>query len=919
MNTNDAVNILLVDDDPAQLLALEAVLETLGQRCVRAGSGSEALKQILRTDFAVILLDVRMPDISGFDTARLIREHPRTSHVPIIFVTASDDTDFPVEKAYALGAVDYLTKPVIPAVLRGKIAFFVDLHRKNRELARIERERHAAALSAKDERIRLILGNTKEYAFVVTDAHGNIMEWEGGAARITGWSPTQAIGQSTDLIYTLEDCEAGCPQNEMERAREFGRAEDKRWYIRKDGSRFFADGVMVSLKDEAGQLRGYAKIFHDATKERLAGDALKASENRLRLSTEAAELGLWVWDSTTDQVKWENERLFEIFGFSPEDAPTDMTSIMVGLMHPEDAPALRDALDRTLATGDRLRFQGRFFRRPERDLRWIDMTGLLQLSVDEDLPRILGTAADITDRKRAEERLRASEERYRTLFESMDEGFCVVELLYDCDGNPYDYRFLEINPAFEKHTGLANAVGKTIRELVPDHDAHWFETYGRVAQTGEAVRFEEQAKAMGRWFDVYALRLGEQGSTKVAVLFTDITARKHDEDALRQLAADLSTANRRKTEFLAILAHELRNPLAPIRSGLELMRLAGDNAETVARVREMMDRQLGHLVHLVDDLLDIARITANKLELKKQRVDLRSLVKSAVESSQPLIEGGGHAFSVTLPEQALFLDVDPIRIAQVIGNLLNNAAKYTPPGGVISLSASHVDDHVVISVTDTGVGIPEEALATVFDMFTQVERASHSVHGGLGIGLSLVRRLVEQHGGTVSAASPGLGKGCIFTVRLPLAAPVGAPDAAADAYAWKTMEPPPRALRVLVADDNMDAAGTLAALLEQGGHSVRLAGDGFQALKVARAFQPDIAFLDIGMPGMNGYEVARAFRQLPASDTVVLVAVTGWGTEDDRAQSRAAGFNLHLTKPVSMMEIEQLLAAMASSTATTEQ
>jgi CheY-like chemotaxis protein/nitrogen-specific signal transduction histidine kinase len=405
----------------------------------------------------------------------------------------------------------------------------------------------------------------------------------------------------------------------------------------------------------------------------------------------------------------------------------------------------------------------------------------------------------------------------------------------------------------------------------------------------------------------------------VAVLFTDITARKRDEAALRQLASDLSTANRRKTEFLAILAHELRNPLAPIRSGLELMRLAGDNPETVARVREMMDRQLGHLIHLVDDLLDIARITGNKLELKKQRVDLKSLVKSAVETSQPLIEGGGHAFSIALPDDDLFLDVDPIRISQVIGNLLNNAAKYTPPGGLITLSAFRQEGDAVIAVTDTGIGIPEDALAAVFEMFTQVGRSTHAVHGGLGIGLSLVRRLVEQHGGSVSAASPGPGKGSTFTVRLPLAVQGAASDAASGSGGWQGVEAPRRSLRVLVADDNRDAAATLAALLEQRGHTVRLAADGYEALELAREFQPDIAFLDIGMPGMNGYEVASAFRQLPLNDAVVLVAVTGWGSEEDRARSKAAGFNLHLTKPVAMAEIDHLLASMTTTLAPTLQ
>ena len=779
MEKNNSVNILLVDDDPAQLLALEAVLESPGQVCVRANSGREALKHVLRTDFAVILLDVRMPDISGFDTARLIRDHPRASHVPIIFITASDDSAFPVEKAYALGAVDYLTKPLIPAVLRAKVAFFVDLYRKNQELARVERERHAAALSAKDERIHLILGNTKEYAFIVTDAHGRVTEWEGGAESITGWSSAEAIGHSTALIFTAEDRAAGCPQSEMMRARESDRAEDKRWYIRKDGTRFFANGFMVALKDQSGDVRGYTKIFHDATQERMAAEALQASE-----------------------------------------------------------------------------------------------------------------------------------ERYRTLFESIDDGFCIIEVLYDRDGKPQDYRFLEINPAFEEQTGLKDARGKTVRELVPGHDAHWFERYGRVAMTGEAVRFEEEAKAMGRWFNVYATRIGGADSHKIAILFTDITTRKRDEENLRRLASDLSAANRRKTEFLAILAHELRNPLAPIRSGLELMRLAGDNPATMERVREMMDRQLSHLVHLVDDLLDVARIAGNKLDLKKQRIELKSLVASAVETSHTLIESGGHVLAVDVPEESLILDADPTRIAQVIGNLLNNAAKYTPPGGRIELSACRIDGDAVISVSDTGIGIPQDALLEVFDMFTQVGRGVNGNHSGLGIGLSLVRRLVEQHGGTVTATSAGPGLGSTFTVRLPLADQPAPDSACGRAEGAGTTK---RTLRVLIADDNRDAADSLAALLEHAGHTIRLASDGHQALEMAREFQPEIVFLDIGMPGMNGYEVARAFRQMQAGASAVLVALTGWGAEDDRARSREAGFNYHLTKPAALTEIDRLLATMAAS------
>ncbi|CAN7145246.1 PAS domain-containing protein [Massilia sp. LjRoot122] len=542
--------------------------------------------------------------------------------------------------------------------------------------------------------------------------------------------------------------------------------------------------------------------------------------------------------------------------------------------------------------------------------RFVDQVYMPLREPDGRVTGILVHGIDVTDRTLAAEKLRASEERYRTLFESVDQGFCIFEMIFDEQERPVDYRFLEMNKMFESHTGLRDAVGRTAKELVPDLDGVWFETYGRVAQTGEPVRFESEAPAMERWFDVYATRLGGAGSKRVALLFSDITDRKRSEDTLVKLASDLAEADQRKTEFLATLAHELRNPLAPIRSGLSVMRLHGDNAASVARVREMMERQVSHMVHLIDDLLDIARISGGKLELKKEHADLRTVLSSAVETSLPLIEAARHELSIEVPDAAVPAEVDVTRIAQVVANLLNNAAKYTPAGGRIGLSMRVEGEEALIAVSDNGIGIPQEALSAVFEMFSQVGHHLARAQGGLGIGLSLVRRLVDMHGGTVSASSAGPGSGSVFTVRLPLvhARPAPAPDVRPDDSDGSAVE----GTKILVVDDNVDAALTLSMILEACGYATRVAHGGAEALEAAKAFRPQLAFLDIGMPGMDGYDTARAMRQIAGLENMTLIALTGWGADSDRQKSREAGFDQHLTKPVQLDVVQDLLAKLTA-------
>jgi signal transduction histidine kinase/ActR/RegA family two-component response regulator len=370
----------------------------------------------------------------------------------------------------------------------------------------------------------------------------------------------------------------------------------------------------------------------------------------------------------------------------------------------------------------------------------------------------------------------------------------------------------------------------------------------------------------------------------------------------------LREADRRKSEFLATLAHELRNPLAPIRNGLELMRVGAGKPEVMNRVRTMMERQVGHMVHLINDLLDIARISSGKVVLQLSRTDLQAVVASAVETSLPLIEGAGHELVFDLPPGPVPLDVDTVRMSQVLSNLLSNAAKYTPQKGKITISAATGEGMAAIRVADTGIGIPAESLGTVFEMFTQAPHSIGNARGGLGIGLSLVRHLVTLHGGSVTASSAGLGQGSTFTVCLPLpaAVPDNGPDAPADSAGRQVA--PGQALRVLVADDNVDAAESLSILLQLAGHEVRVAYDGEQAVHVAGAFRPDLAFLDIGMPRMDGYQAARALRALPGMGKLRLVALTGWGAAQDRERSRAAGFDYHLLKPAFPEQVQAILA-----------
>ncbi len=518
-------------------------------------------------------------------------------------------------------------------------------------------------------------------------------------------------------------------------------------------------------------------------------------------------------------------------------------------------------------------------------------------------PAYRGYVRDLTEQKRAEVALRQSEESYRDLVENAND----IIYTHDLGGNLTSW-----NRAGQMILGYtpAEALGMNISALVAPEQLERAQqmTASKLAQGGRTVyELDVITKDGQRVAMEISSRLAHHPGKppQVQGMARDITERKRVVLALKE-------SDRKKDEFLATLAHELRNPLAPIRNALQIVRLAGDKSPAMVQVHEMMERQVEQMIRLVDDLLDVSRITRGKIELQWELLDVSAVLRNAVETSRPHIESAKQVLTVVPPSELLIVEGDKTRLAQVLSNLLNNAAKYTPQDGHIWLTAEREMDHVVIRVRDDGVGIPPELRSDIFELFTQVDNSLHRSQGGLGIGLTLVRRLVEMHRGTVEARSEGPNQGSEFIVRLPLAV-----DQLAGLHE-NLPQPPDRQAaprlehRLLVVDDNVDSAESLAMMLRLMGNEVRTAHDGAKALDVAATFEPNVILLDIGMPGMDGYEVARRMRSIPQLAGAFLVAQTGWGQEEDRRRSIEAGFDHHLVKPLDPAELEELLVRLHS-------
>ncbi len=655
-----------------------------------------------------------------------------------------------------------------------------------------------------------------------------------------------------------------------------------------------------------GGRAGVAAIVEEVTAQRKSEERLRESVERLRLATDAAVLGIHAYDMRTGRIEWD-ERVRALWGV-PADEPINYDTFLAGL-HSDDREPTQAAVDRAVdPAGDgRYAAEYRVVSRSDGAVRWVTATGLV--SFEEGQPvRMVGTVQDVTERKRAEEVLRASEARLGGVLRQTPAG--VVEM--DAAGC-----MTLVNPRWCEMVGYAETelLGRSIVEIT---DVPFVEmttaALARLAAGGPDVQLEEayirkDGSVLHGQSNVAAIRSTKGAFLGVISVVVDMTERLRVEEELRRLAGELTEADRRKDVFLATLAHELRNPLAPIRNGLQVLKLARNDRVAVEQVRTMMERQVLQLVRLVDDLLDVSRITQGKIELRLERVDLRAVIDAAVETSRPVLEQAGHKLSVDLADEPTLVSGDAARLVQVVSNLLNNSAKYTRRGGHVRLGLGLEREGriAVLSVKDDGIGIPPAMLGRVFDMFTQVDRTLEKTTGGLGIGLSLVKGLMKMPGGSIEARSDGEGLGSEFVLRLPV---VTADFADVDLLSGRSraLAAPPTH-RILIVDDNVDAADMLGQALAMLGHEVRTAHDGEAGIAVAAQFRPDVVFLDIGMPKLNGHEAARRIRQHPWSRGMVLVALTGWGQAGDVKQSADAGFDHHLVKPVEIDRLEAFLSA----------
>jgi len=684
----EKVDILIVDDLPEKLLVLETVLQSLGQNLVLARSGAEALREILKREFAVILLDVNMPDIDGIETASLIRRYKKSAYTPIIFITAYAD-EVQTQRGYALGAVDYIFSPVIPEVLRSKVKVFVDLHQAQRRI-RDQAEERIALVQAEAARLAAE-ENSRRINFLARASH--------------------ELGASLDRNHCAS--------------------------------------VLLRL-----------------------------------LVPDSAALAVLLMLDEGDNI--------DLCTMCAARQPG-------GGVHIGDSCAIPSRLSEAAAAA---------VCGGERRLSPAQLAGMPQW------PQNLS-------------------------------GGVVLPL----------------------------SVGGRV--------------LGALVVATEAI--------MG--FDEHDIAVFEQLAERAAVAFDNarLYSNLQKEIVDRQEAEfKLEEAARRKDEFLAMLSHELRNPLAPIRGAVEVMRRIAPAEEKLSWARDVIERQVGHLTRLVDELLDVARIASGKVSLRLERIELAAVVQQAVETARPLIEARRHELQLRLPPQPLWLAGDLVRLSQVVANLLNNAAKYTPEGGRIEVEAGVQEAEIFIRVRDNGIGIEPDLLSQMFDLFAQGARSLDRSQGGLGVGLTLVRHLVQLHGGRVEGRSKGVGAGSEFAVFLPsrpqgagaLAVPAPAPAAAA------------RTRRVLVVDDNRDAAESIAMMLNLEGHKVEVALSGPQALQQAPRFLPEVVLLDIGLPEISGYEVARRLQDDPRMCRTLLIALTGYGQPEDLERTIASGFHHHFIKPV---------------------
>jgi PAS domain S-box-containing protein len=719
----------------------------------------------------------------------------------------------------------------------------------------------------------------------------------------TGYSREDAIGKTSAELGTWVDLEVR--ERLFKVLREQGVARGMQGSMRMKSGEvrlFLLSSQRVTIDGEQRLLSG----IQDITEAKRVEAQLRQSEERFRMIAELANDGIWALDAQ-GRTGFVNARMAQMLGCTREEV---LAKTPLDFMFEQDIASGRAHIARNLA-GESDQFDFRFRRADGSELLVLASSSALT-DAQGRITGAMGLFSDVTERRRALQALQASEEQLRLITHALP-----VFILH-CDAQ---YRYKFVNAAYAARFGLdpAALVGQSVPDFLgPAVWASVRDKLERVLQ-GEFVEYDTLIPYAGigpryiRSVNVPERDAHGQVCGFIGVL-VDVTEQKRGEAERTQLleqslrqAEMLRAADRRKDEFLAMLAHELRNPLAPIANAASLLpRLLRDEPQA-RQVADIVQRQVRHMGRLVEDLLDVSRITLGKVTLRKEDIDIAQAVRGGVELARPLVDERGHALAVMLPAEPLLVRGDPARLAQVVGNLVHNAAKYTPPGGHIEVSVNRDGGEVQMTVRDDGVGIAPELLPHVFELFTQAEPGLDRAQGGLGIGLALVRTLAEMHGGRARAHSAGTGHGSEFHVRLPLceepaaAVPIGAPGAVAAQ---------PR--RVLVIDDNADAADSIALLLRAHGCEVEVGYDGTEALALARHQRPEVLLLDIGLPGMDGYGLARALRSDPQMRGATFIALTGYGLSQDRARARAAGFDHHLLKPV---DLPALLALLQQSRA----
>jgi PAS domain S-box-containing protein len=742
-------------------------------------------------------------------------------------------------------------------------------------------------------------------AVITTDAQGGVTFLNPVAQSLTGWAQKDAAGIPLDTVFKIiNENTRHTVENPATRALREGLIvglANHTLLIAKDGRERAIDDSAAPIRNEMGEIAGVVLVFRDVTERRQAEQALRESEERFRLLVEGAQdYAIFMLDPQGKIASW-NAGAERIKGYQAAEIIGKHFSIF----YPRDAIEARwpqHELEIAVAEG---RFEDEGWRlRKDGSSFWANVVITAVRNENGDLKGFSKITRDLTERMQKEAQLRESESRFRRLFETAKDGILIL-----------DFSTGQIEDA---NSFIAELLGYSTDELLGKQ--LWQIGLFKDIQASQAAFRQLQEQGYIRYSD---LPLQTRDGRIVEVEFIsnvyhvdlqpviqcnirDITERRQLERAQAQaeVSADL---HRRKDEFLAMLSHELRNPLAAIVNAVEVLDLEKHEHPIQEKATNIIKRQVGNLTVLVNELLEVSRILSGGIQLHREDVDLRSLVERALETARPLIEEREHGLSVSLPVEPIWLHADPVRLEEVIVNLLNNAAKYTPRGGHIWLSIQQEQDVAVLSVRDSGVGIDAELLPHIFDLFTQAQRSLERSQAGLGVGLTVVRKLLEMQRGTIEAHSKGLGQGSEFIVRLPLSTSASPRSEVATRKGAKRAAHPGR---VLVVDDNTDAADSVAILLGAAGHDVRVAYSANGALQTAVEYQPDAVLLDIGLPEMDGYEVARRLRQQAELRHTKLIAVTGYGQDADRQRSQEAGFDYHLVKPVASDVLQELLESL---------